>query len=110
CGTLVVLALSVGAAAVLLSLRSSALENSERELRNMSLVLAEQADRAFQAVELVQTSLIETVRSKRIESADEFRSLLSDYDVHLSLSDRVSGLPHMDAIALIDRDGRLFNS
>jgi PAS domain S-box-containing protein len=110
CGVLSALALTAGAAAVLFNQRTNALNDTEREARNMVLVLAEQTDRTLQAIELIQASLIESVERFRVRTAADFRSQMSSYDVHLTLNDKLSGLPHVDAITLIDSDGQLVNS
>ena len=110
CGILVAVALTAGAAAVLFNLRTNALSDSERQVRNMVLVLAEQTDRTLQAVELIQASLIETVDRFRLATAAEFRAQMSRYDVHVALNDKTSALPLVDAITVIDGDGQLVNS
>src|SRR5712672_2667696 len=54
CGLLLGAAVIAGSAGMLVDLRDRALAASERELTNTALVLAEQTDRAFQAVELME--------------------------------------------------------
>src|SRR3954470_13317495 len=55
CGLLLGAVVVGGTAWVLLDLRDRALVASERELANTALVLAEQTDRAIQAVELMES-------------------------------------------------------
>ena len=48
---------------LVLNFRDRALSDAERELANTALILAEQSDRAFQSLELVQISLIERMKA-----------------------------------------------
>src|SRR5450759_1772825 len=63
CGVLLVVAIAVGTGIMLSNLRSRALTEHEREIQNIALVLAEQMERDFGAVESVQTNLIERLRA-----------------------------------------------
>ena len=55
CGLLLLLAIAAATAFSVLKFRDRELADSERELSNLALVLAEQTDRTFQALELAQT-------------------------------------------------------
>ena len=72
-------------------------------------VLAEQTDRAFQAVELVQKSLIERIQSLGVVSGEEFTRQMSSYDVHRMLKDKIAGLPQLDAVVMFNAQGNLVN-
>ena len=88
--------------AVLADLRGRVLTASQRELRNTAVILAEQTDRAFQAVELMQSGLLEIVSARGIATAEYYERLMSGRDVHLMLKDKVAGWPHIGAITLIN--------
>jgi Cache domain len=109
CGLLLVAAIVVGTTLMLSNLRERALADHERELTNLVSVLAEQTDRAVQAVELIESSLIERMQALGIASAEDFERQMSGYDVHLMLRDKVSGWPHIGSITLISSQGKLFN-
>ena len=94
---------------MLLNLRNRALAESERELQNIVSILAEQTDRAFKAVALLQSSLIERMQALGVASAEDYERQMSGYDVHLTLKDKVSGWPHIGSITLINSQGKLFN-
>ena len=64
CTFLIIAILIIADAAVSLHLREAALRNTETNLRNISLALAEQADRAVQGVELVLASTAEFVAAR----------------------------------------------
>src|SRR5260370_42230473 len=72
CGLLLVAAVGISTGFTLSNLRSRALADSERQLGNIALVLAEQTDRAFQALDVVQISLIEQMRAIGITSGDDY--------------------------------------
>src|SRR5712691_2381563 len=109
CGLSLSAVVVAGTAAMVSDLREHALAASERELKNTALVLADQTDRAFQAVELMQSSLIERMNALGIASAEDYERLMSGYDVHVMLKDKVSGWPHIGSITLINSQGKLFN-
>ncbi len=91
------------------NLRNRALYESERELKNTSLILAEQMDRAFQGIDLVQSSVIDKIQSLGIASSDDYSQRMSTEDVHQMLKASTSGLPQIYAISLINAEGRLIN-
>lgn len=108
CATLIVL-IGLGTAFFVANMRQRALADNERELRNVALILAEQTDRTFQAVKLVETSLEELVRSLGITTPDEFNTRMSTFDIHQMLRDKISGLPFVETISLASSEGRLVN-
>ena len=91
------------------NLRDRALFDSERELKNTALILAEQIDRTFQAIDLVQSSVIEKIQSLGISSSEDYARRMSGQDVHLMLKASTSGLVQAYAISLINADGQLIN-
>jgi diguanylate cyclase (GGDEF)-like protein len=102
-------AVTVTAVLVLSNLRDRAIADSERELQNTALILAAQTDRAFQAVDLVESSVIERMESLGIVSRGDFDRGLSTYDTHVVLKDKLTGLPHIDVVALVNSQGTLIN-
>jgi diguanylate cyclase (GGDEF)-like protein len=108
-GVLLVAAIVVSTAIMVGNLRDRALFESERELKNTALILAEQMDRTFQAIDLVQSSVIEKIQSLGIVSSEDYARRMSGQDVHLMLKDSTSGLLQIYAISLINADGHLLN-
>src|SRR5262245_51730186 len=101
----------MAATAIMLSeLREHALEDRKRELQNLALTLAEHTDRSFQAVELVQKSLINRMQALGITTGAQYGQQMSGHDIHLMLKDKISGLPYVDAMTLFNSDGVLINS
>jgi diguanylate cyclase (GGDEF)-like protein len=91
------------------NLRERALLESERELKNTALILAEQIDRTFQGIDLVQSSVLERIQSLGIASSEDYTRRMSGEDVHQMLKASTSGLVQIYAISLINADGRLIN-
>jgi len=102
-------AIVIGTAIMVGNLRERALLESERELKNTALILAEQIDRTFQGIDLVQTSVVENIRSLGITSSEDYTRRMSGEDVHRMLKASTSGLVQIYAISLINADGRLIN-
>jgi diguanylate cyclase (GGDEF)-like protein/PAS domain S-box-containing protein len=110
CGALLIAAIAVGTLIIVDNFRQRALAESERELKNTALILAEQIDRSFQAIELVQTSVVAKIQSLEISSSEDLTRQMSGQDVHLMLKTSINGLAQVDAITLINADGTLLNS
>jgi hypothetical protein len=110
CGVLLIAAIVVSTSIMVVSFRSRALVESERELKNTSLILAEQISRSFQAVELVQRNVMEKIQSLGIASSEDYARQMSGQDVNLMLKASISGLAHVGAVTLIDAEGKLLNS
>jgi len=109
CG-IILLAVVIAATSSLLSnLRDRDLAEKEQTLESLALVLAEQIDRSFQSIDLIHKVLIERMQNLGIASADDFERQLSDYDTYRRLRDIAGGLPHIDAITLVDSKGKLVN-
>ena len=90
--------------------REHALAEADHEQRRLSLILADQAERAFEAVELVQTGLATRVEHDGIRTQEAFRRFMSEPAMHDELRGRGRTLPQLDAITVIDADGNLINS
>jgi diguanylate cyclase (GGDEF)-like protein len=102
-------AIVIGTAIMVGNLRERALLESERELKNTALILAEQIDRTFQGIDLVQSSVLERIQSLGIASSEDYTRRMSGEDVHQMLKASTSGLVQIYAISLINADGRLIN-
>jgi PAS domain S-box-containing protein len=109
CGIAMVLGVAASTALLVSNLRQQAFANSQRELSNMARLLAEHVDRQLSEVELVQTSFIRQMPRFAISSPEDFARRMSAADVHLMLRDKISGLSHLESIALISADGLLIN-
>jgi diguanylate cyclase (GGDEF)-like protein len=109
CGVVLMAAIAIGTGIMILNSRDQAITESQRELKNTALILAEETDQAFRSLELVQKSILERIHSLGVRSSEELGNQLSGKDVHLALKGQISGLPNVDAITLIDSNGKLIN-
>ncbi len=101
--------LAVGAGLLVSQLRRNALDNSGQELQRLALVLADQAERTFEAVELVQESLVERLKTDGVKSPEQFRQRMTGLAAHEDMLSRIHGLPQLDALIAVDSDGSLLN-
>jgi Cache domain len=108
--TIALIAAIFGANAFFITdLRESLLLNTEANLARNSLMLAEQTDRSFKAVDLVLSSVGDYVGRQGVTDGATYNQLMSTYDTFLLLKEKISGLPHVEAITLINADGNLVN-
>src|SRR5579862_7325343 len=106
---ILILILGLADLGVVLNLRENALHAAEKNLENSSTTLAEEADRAFQSVDLVLTGLIEKLDSAGVVDSDSYARLMGTEAINLTLKEKLAGLPQLDAITMIDANGKLIN-
>jgi len=110
CGAFLI-ALVVGVIALILSnLRHHAIEQSKQQLMATATVLARQAARDFQSIDLFEANLIEYMETLAIVSDELYARAMVGRGIHLMLRDKISGFPHIGAVMLIGADGGLINS
>ena len=90
-------------------LRETALAEAKREFGRLSLILAEQAERAFEAVDLVQSSLLDRLVGSGIETSEEFRQAMAGEAIYQDLVTRMGTVPQIEALSVIDENGKLLN-
>ncbi len=103
------LLIAVTTGILVLQSREQALREAEHELRSLALTLADQAERAFEAVDLVQTTFMEMARADGVRTPDDFRARMSGQEVNKELLAHGSALPQLDIIGLVDADGKFIN-
>lgn len=109
CGILLTVIVFAVTAGLLLNLRDRDLAEKKHVLDNLTLVLAEQIDRSFQSIELIQTSEIERIKTLGVGSTEDLKRLTSGRDVYERLKGRVETLPFIDAVVITDPEGRPIN-
>jgi diguanylate cyclase (GGDEF)-like protein/PAS domain S-box-containing protein len=109
CGLVVGLTLAAGAVLLIVESRRHDLDDAGRELKNLSLLLAEETDRAFQSVELVQLGLIEHLHQQGVDTAEKFDRQAGSLETHFDLQHRIAALPHISALGLVNARGKLVN-
>jgi signal transduction histidine kinase len=107
-------AMAIGIAAItvllLLDQRAATLRDARAHLREVSLALAEQADRALESVMLLQSSLLDRVTAEPLRSPADFVARMAGQAVHDDLRNRVQNLPVLQAIIAVDANGDRFNT
>jgi len=91
------------------NLRESTLQTAEANLARYSLTLAENADRSFKSLDLVLSSVGDYIARKGVTDGASYRQLAADQESHFLLKEKIAGLPQVDAVTMVDVDGRLIN-
>jgi diguanylate cyclase (GGDEF)-like protein len=89
--------------------RQSALEEHQREINSMGIVLAEQTSRHVQVIDLILREVQSKIATLNITTPADFEHQLGTQDVHGYLAERLQNVPQVDAIDLIDANGVISN-
>ena len=90
---------------IVLYLRDRSIDESGRRLEGLTLVLAEQIDRSFKSMELVENATIDRIKRMGIISVEDFKARISDRETYEHLRDQIKGLQQVDALVLLAPDG-----
>jgi diguanylate cyclase (GGDEF)-like protein/PAS domain S-box-containing protein len=110
CGLLFVTAIAVVTTLTVENFKNRALADSQRELKNTALILSQQIDRSFQAIELVEKSVAVKVQSLGIASSEDFVRNMSRQDVQLMLKASISGLEQANILNIVSANGDVISS
>ena len=103
-GTALAIAAIVGAnALVMTQLHHSTLRQVQNDLLRQSLDLSELVERTLQATDLMLTSVAE--RASALASADDGTQQLESEAFHTFLHEKMSGLPQIHVLGLLDANG-----
>jgi len=109
-GTVLLLLLINGTnLAFIVNLREAALTTAEADLARYSLTLAEQVDRSFKSLDLVLSSVGDYIGRREVTDEASYRQQVSDKETFLFLKEKITGLPQVDAVTMIDENGKLLN-
>ncbi len=106
---LIVVALVAMSILIAKNLRESAIADAERDLARHSLTLAGQAERSFQSIELILSNLNDHLEAQGVIDSASYRVAMSGEDTYRLLKGKLAGLPQLEAITMIDSDGKLIN-
>jgi diguanylate cyclase (GGDEF)-like protein/PAS domain S-box-containing protein len=98
------------AAMLIVKLREHAFMMADHEQRRLAAILADQAERSLQAVELVETTLLDRPRNDGAWLPESFREYMSGAAIHDELRSRGGALPQLDSITVTDDRGDLINT
>jgi diguanylate cyclase (GGDEF)-like protein/PAS domain S-box-containing protein len=90
--------------------RRGVAEETEGQMRGLSLVLADRIASSIQALESIETSIAGEIQRGPALSPATFRKLFSSDAQHRELVARVSALPHIASLSLWDTQGDIVNS
>jgi hypothetical protein len=90
--------------------RASTLEEAQRDIANLALVLGEQTVRSVQAIDLVIRDLHDDIVEMNIETPAAFDEILGTEQIHRTFESRLARLPQAESIALIDAAGKVVNA
>ena len=99
--------IAIAAGLMIADLYDRSIQLTQRNLTSLSRVMADQADRALQGIDLVQQGVIDDMA--KIRSEEDFVAYASTRAMHDALANRIAGLPQANAITLIDENGKLLN-
>jgi diguanylate cyclase (GGDEF)-like protein/PAS domain S-box-containing protein len=103
-GTALAIAAIVGANALILAqLHHSTLREVQSNLLRQSLDLSELVERTLQATDLMLTSVAE--RASALASAEDATQQLESEAFHIFLKEKMSGLPQIHVLGLLDANG-----
>ncbi|WP_342152902.1 EAL domain-containing protein [Methylorubrum sp. SB2] len=101
--------LAAGTSIFIADMHRQAVHDVEHSLVGLSTVLADQADRSLQSMEMVQDAIIRGMHEANVSTPADFAIAASRKDMHLALKARVAALPQVNAITIVDRTGKLLN-
>jgi signal transduction histidine kinase/DNA-binding response OmpR family regulator len=109
-GSLALICTIIGSNVIFLSnLRESSLQTAEANLARDSLMLVEEADRSFKSVDLVLSSVGDYLGRREVTDSASYQRIMSDQATHLLLKEKITGLPQIDAVTMINAQGKLIN-
>ncbi|MDR3539015.1 MAG: EAL domain-containing protein [Acetobacteraceae bacterium] len=101
--------LAVATVLLVVQLRDRRLAQAERGLQIQALTLADQAERAIEGVELLQTVLQDHLHTATLPTPAAFRESLSSDEVRAELTGHERTLPQLDALVIVDAAGDVIN-
>jgi diguanylate cyclase (GGDEF)-like protein/PAS domain S-box-containing protein len=105
-----IVAVAAGSAAQIFSHRGHVIETQQRELKNVALVLAENARHLFESVDLGLQTVADRIEFTGDEAARSFAQRLGSREAHLLLKEAARVSPFARSIFAIDDNGRIVNS
>src|SRR5882762_3699597 len=92
---------------ILHNLRDNSLRSAESNLMRHTLVLGEQTDRSFKSLDLALSSIGDYMAHNGVNDDESYRRVASSSQTFMFLKDKITGLPHVDAVSLIDAEGKV---
>ncbi|HCE09794.1 MAG TPA: hybrid sensor histidine kinase/response regulator, partial [Oxalobacteraceae bacterium] len=106
---MLVIALATMSLIIASNLREDTLRNAEVNLSRHSLTLAGQAERSFLSIHLILSSVTDHLTNQGVFDSASYEAAMSGADTHKFLKEKLAGLPQLEAITMINADGKLLN-
>ena len=103
-------ALLAATAGIVWKMRGDAFSDTARTVEKINLVLAEQTARMLQGIELVVGDLLREISLTDFSGQERFRSVMASQDIWHELRQRMSGVPQLDALILLDPHGNVIST
>ena len=100
------LAIAAGTFLLMRDLKGRAIDSGTQDLERLALALSDQADRAFQSIELINLSITDGLRERGVEDVDDLARASVAPELMRRLKDWAAGLPQIETIGVFDRSGR----
>jgi diguanylate cyclase (GGDEF)-like protein len=110
CGSLLILAVGIGTAAMVGNFRERTLQSTSRELENTVLLLARHFDQQLEEFGVIQNDIAAQIQMAGIASSEELAQWMSGYDMHQLLKVKMRAISNVGAISVFNKDGTLINS
>jgi signal transduction histidine kinase/ActR/RegA family two-component response regulator len=108
--TLIIGLIAVSSVAFLSELRETMLKTAQTNLVHHAASLGEQTSTSWRSLDLVLSSLGDYVGRQGVTDGASYNRMMHGRDTYLLLKEKISGLPFIDAVALINSSGRLVSS
>jgi signal transduction histidine kinase/DNA-binding NarL/FixJ family response regulator/HPt (histidine-containing phosphotransfer) domain-containing protein len=92
-----------------LNLRDEAVRAAETGLKRHSLTLAGQAERSFQSIYLILSSIGDHLALQGVYDDDSYVAAMRHKETFEFLREKLAGLPQLEAITMINASGKLIN-
>lgn len=109
CCTAIAIIVAISAGLIVLSTYDNRVDEIRSQLEKLSSVLADHADRTFEALDLVELGVLAEITQGNELTPASFTGLMSDPSIYRRLHDRVAGLSEIDTLAILDDKGDLVN-
>ena len=90
--------------------RKSALDEHQRSMNSMGIVLAEHTSRYVQVIDMVVRQVQLRIATLNVPTPADFSARLDNQDMHQYLVERLKNVPQLEAVLLVDANGRLVNA
>jgi len=108
-GGVLMAAMAIVAVVAVLALRDREIEDWQRQMGTMSLLLAEQTEQTVFAAYLVLDAVTDRVRAAGVSDQESFRRKLATPEIHEMLRERIRGLPQIDVASIVAANGDNIN-